>query len=78
MPFPMIPAALGVCFLLVWALIGGMIFRDSQLAVENEREANWNILPLAPQQPQLSERSQRLRTRRSRRRGGERTVRAAS
>jgi hypothetical protein len=47
----MIPAALGVCFLLVWALIGGMIFRDSQLAAENERDAERNILPLIPERP---------------------------
>jgi hypothetical protein len=46
MPFPMIPAALGVCFLLVWTFIGGMIFRDSQLAVENERDAGVTIVPL--------------------------------
>jgi hypothetical protein len=46
MPFPMIPAALSVCFLLVWAFIGGMIFRDSQLAVEDDREADVKVLPL--------------------------------
>lgn len=51
MPFPMIPAALGVCFLLVWALIGGMIFRDSQLAVENERDVGLDILPLISPRP---------------------------
>jgi hypothetical protein len=48
MPFPLIPAALVACFVLVWALIGGMIFRDSQLAVENERDGEINVLPLAP------------------------------
>jgi hypothetical protein len=38
MPFPLIPAALALCFLLMWALIAGMIFRDGQLAVRRERE----------------------------------------
>lgn len=74
MPFPLIPAALVVCFLLMWALIGGMIFRDSQLAVESEREAELNVLPLAPRLPTPS------RLSRIRRRRGARptTARAAS
>jgi hypothetical protein len=74
MPFPMIPASLGVCFLLVWALIGGMIFRDSQLAVENEREADWNVLPMNSERPG---RSERVSTGHSSR-GCRREVRAAS
>jgi len=45
MPFALIPAALGVCFLLVWAFIGGMIFRDGQLAARAERESEIGILP---------------------------------
>jgi hypothetical protein len=57
MPFPLIPAALGVCFVLVWALVGGMIFRDSQLAADNERDANLTILPLMPQRPIWQRRS---------------------
>jgi hypothetical protein len=38
MPFPLIPTALAVCFLLMWALIAGMIFRDGQLAVRRDRD----------------------------------------
>jgi hypothetical protein len=37
MPFPFIPTALGVCFFLIWLFIGGIIFRDSQLAVRRDR-----------------------------------------
>jgi hypothetical protein len=48
MPFPLIPTALGVCFLLMWAFIGGMIFRDSQIAARHDREVDGNILPLTP------------------------------
>ena len=48
MPYPLIPAALGVGFLLVWLLVGGMMFRDSQLGVQNERDANSRALPLIP------------------------------
>ena len=48
MPFPLIPTALGVCFLLMWAFIGGMIFRDSQIAARYDRETDGNILPLTP------------------------------
>jgi len=44
MPFPMIPTVLGMCFLLVWALIGGMILRHGQIAARRERESH--ILPL--------------------------------
>jgi hypothetical protein len=70
MPYPLIPAALVACFLLMWALIGGMIFRDSQLAVENEREADINVLPLAPHS------STRRRPTNARRRRGARPVTA--
>jgi hypothetical protein len=38
MPYSMIPAALGICFTLVWALIGGMVVREGQLAMRRERE----------------------------------------
>ena len=38
MPFFLIPTALVACFFLIWAFIGGMIFRDSQLAAQRERE----------------------------------------
>lgn len=47
MPFFLIPTALGVCFFLVWAFIGGMIFRDGQLAARRERESDTSILPLS-------------------------------
>ena len=46
MPFPLIPTALGLCFLLMWVFIGGMIFRDSQIAARRDREIEDNILPL--------------------------------
>ena len=46
MPFPLIPTALGLCFLLMWVFIGGMIFRDSQIAARHDREIDGNILPL--------------------------------
>jgi hypothetical protein len=45
MPFPLIPTALGVCFFLIWALIGGMIFRDGQLAIRQER-LDRNFVPV--------------------------------
>lgn len=73
MPFPMIPAALGVCFLLVWILIGGMIFRDSHLAVESERDTDPNVIPLRVDGPSRPV-SKLFRARR----GARTTVRAAS
>jgi hypothetical protein len=42
MPFSLIPAVLGVCFVLVWLFIGGMILRDGQFAVRRERELRTN------------------------------------
>jgi hypothetical protein len=51
MPFPLIPTALGVCFFLIWALIGGMIFRDGQLAVRRERESQADFVPPRPHMP---------------------------
>jgi hypothetical protein len=47
MPFPLIPSALGVSFLLVWVFIGGMILRDGQLAAQRERELNSPLLQLS-------------------------------
>jgi hypothetical protein len=38
MPFPLIPATLGVSFFLIWVFIGGMILRDGQLTAQRERE----------------------------------------
>jgi hypothetical protein len=45
MPFFWIPTTLGVCFCLIWIFIGGMIFRDSQLA-QREQDADIAILPM--------------------------------
>jgi hypothetical protein len=39
MPFALIPTALGVCFFLIWAFIGGMVLRDGHLAAEREQDA---------------------------------------
>jgi hypothetical protein len=47
MPFALIPTALGVCFFLVWAFIGGMILRDGRLAAECVRERRENAEPEA-------------------------------
>ena len=47
MPFPLIPTALAIGFLLVWVLIGGLMFRDGQLAMRRDREFDANVLPLA-------------------------------
>jgi hypothetical protein len=38
MPFALIPAALAVCFFLVWAFIGVMILRDGHRVAAAERE----------------------------------------
>ena len=46
MQFALIPTTLGVCFCLVWVFIGGMVFRDGQLAAQQERESDVGILPL--------------------------------
>jgi hypothetical protein len=48
MPFPLIPTALGLCFLLMWVFIGGMIFRDGQIAARRDSESDGHILPLTP------------------------------
>jgi hypothetical protein len=45
MPFALIPTALGVCFCLVWAFIGEMIFRDGQFAAQQDRETETGIVP---------------------------------
>ena len=47
MPFPLIPTALGICFFLIWAFIGGMIFRDSHLAAQRERDFDGQLLQLS-------------------------------
>ena len=45
MPFFLIPTTLGVCFCLIWVFIGGMIFRDTQLA-QRELDGDAAILPM--------------------------------
>ena len=47
MPFFLIPTALGVSFFLIWAFIGGMVFRDSQLAAQREMDADAAMFPLS-------------------------------
>ena len=47
MPFALIPTALGICFCLVWVLIGGMIFRDSQLAAQQDRESDVGVISMS-------------------------------
>lgn len=46
MPFFLIPTTLAVCFCLIWVFIGGMIFRDGQLAAQQEQEYDGLMLPL--------------------------------
>jgi hypothetical protein len=69
MPFPFISTALGICFLLVWIFIGGMIFRDGRLAARGELDADAGSRPLTPppaawpqrpQRPRRSPRRQRM------------------
>ena len=63
MPFFMIPTALAVCFFLMWAFIGGMIFRDSQLSAERDQDADIAILPISihrgPSGPHLKRRGKK-------------------
>jgi hypothetical protein len=46
MPFALIPTALGICFCLVWMFICGMIFRDSQLAAQQDRDSDVGVISL--------------------------------
>jgi hypothetical protein len=48
MPFPLIPTALAVGFLVMWVLIATMLLRDGQLAARRERESQSHIVPLKP------------------------------
>jgi hypothetical protein len=48
MPFALIPTALGVCFFLIWAFIGGMVLRDGQLAADGEQDAVEENPPVRP------------------------------
>ena len=36
----------GIYFFLIWIFIGGMIFRDSQLAAQRERESEMGLMPV--------------------------------
>jgi hypothetical protein len=36
MPFPLIPTALGACFVLIWALVAGIIIRDGQASIRRD------------------------------------------
>lgn len=79
MPFPVLPTALGLCFALVWAFIGAMIMRDSQLAARRDRDSDDLILPLTPPRPKLPPaRSSAAIVRRRRRQSRRRQIRIAS
>jgi len=47
MPFALIPTALGICFCLVWVFICGMIFRDGQLAAQQDRDSDIGVISLS-------------------------------
>ena len=53
MPFPLLPTVLGISFVLIWAFIGAMVVRDSQLAARRESGSEGRILPLLPLRPDL-------------------------
>ena len=38
MLFPLLPTIATVFFALIWAFVGGMIYRDSQVAVQDDLE----------------------------------------
>jgi hypothetical protein len=75
MPFPLIPAALALCFLLMWALIAGMIFRDGQMAVRREHDWDDRLVPAPRRQAPPAPKFASARKRQGRR---EHPVRAAS
>jgi hypothetical protein len=58
MSFAFIPTALGVCFLLVWTFIGGIILRDGQFASQRERDTEVGILPFTA--PRMVKRTRRI------------------
>jgi hypothetical protein len=43
MPFFLIPFALGLSFLLIWTIIGGMIFHDGQAVARHDIDAGFAI-----------------------------------
>jgi hypothetical protein len=68
MPFFLIPTALGVSFFLIWAFIGGMVFRESQLAVQRDLDSGAGLPPRylprearAPVRPPMGKRVRRKR-----------------
>lgn len=75
MPFAFIPTALGVCFCLVWAFIGGMVFRDGQLTAQHECDSEVGILPMPAQRTVRRPSAAALRANRS---DTEAQIRAAS
>lgn len=67
MPFFLIPTALGVSFFLIWAFIGGMIFRDSQLAVQRDLDSDVPVpryVPRVDRVPVAPPKRKRLQKRR--------------
>lgn len=70
MPFFLIPTALGVSFFLIWAFIGGMVFRDSQLAAQREMDTSTAVFSLPrmtnvvrrPKMQQLQHKRRRVRS----------------
>jgi hypothetical protein len=72
MPFPLIPTALGLCFLLMWFFIGGMIFRDGQIAARRDRELDGHILPLTPSRSAARSMRPAIRSKIARRNGAAR------
>src|SRR3954467_5900010 len=66
MPFFLIPSALGVSFFLIWAFIGGMIIRDSQIAAQRDVDSDITVLPRAISRgPHTSARPKTKRPRRN-------------
>lgn len=67
MPFFLIPSALGLSFFLIWVFIGGMIFRDSQLAAQHDIDSDMPILPRAVSRIPTRPHSERVAKTRGRR-----------
>ena len=65
MPFALIPTALGVCFCLVWAFIGGMILRDGQLAAQQDLDSDVGIVRLPTRARDAELRNAHVRMRRT-------------
>ena len=52
MPFALIPTALGVCFVLIWVFIGGMILHDGQLAAQQDLDSDAGVVRFPTRAPQ--------------------------